>query len=233
MASRSSSCSSSSPSSRFWQLFCSPSLPKSGRKPVRSPVFPTVSRSVPHEVDKDLTITTKHVYWPQLLAPYLKNIQVFHCPDGITTDAAALAANSLSPNTTGEQLDAARATYAEFGWNYFYLSHDGFSSTTLSEINSTAATILFADSNGSYTSYTTNALGIFFIVPPVGVGSAQWKMTGANKVYGRVAPRHTGQANTAFVDGHSKSLSPDKMIQGCDIASQTITDKQAYLWDLE
>ncbi|MFZ4506104.1 MAG: prepilin-type N-terminal cleavage/methylation domain-containing protein [Fimbriimonas sp.] len=68
-----------------------------------------------------------------------------------------------------------------------------------------------------------------------GVG---WWITNDNSwlQFGGVWFFHTKQANISFVDGHAKSLNVGALTRGCDVKpffGGAITDKDAYLWDLE
>jgi len=173
-------------------------------------------------------------YWPQLLAPYLKNVQVFNCLEGSNSDADRLKSGGAPANTTGPALDFLRGVFADFGWNIDYLSvvsGSGSTGVSLAQIGSSAGTIMFTDSSDAFP-YKPGGVGSMYVRAP---DKVSWQTTGSRITYGHVAPRHSDRANVAFVDGHSKSLTVGAMLQGCNSTTSinSITDPQAYLWDLE
>lgn len=174
--------------------------------------------------------------WPQLTAPYLKNNLVFNCPEINSSDAVLFA--NLGANPPAWMLDYTRALFTSLGWNNTYLVGPGVATpygdrptgAALAQIGSPAGTLMLADSLES-TNPGDRPRGWYWLSAPT--GGIPWQITGPNPSYGRVAPRHSKLANVSFVDGHSKSLGVGALTQGCDVTTRTITDKQAYLWDLE
>ncbi|HLK60520.1 MAG TPA: DUF1559 domain-containing protein [Chthonomonadaceae bacterium] len=179
-------------------------------------------------------------YWPQLVVPYIKNWQIFACPeDGNAHDSFYLQQFRYPANTTGLQLEHARALYTDFGYNFHAMSPIDYSmgiypiyrGTALAAIGQPSATILGVDSNFSepYSRSNTQA-GINYVWTPE---INPWILTGNSPWYGYVAPRHSNQANVAFADGHTKSKTIGALLQGFDPIARVITDPDAYLWDLQ
>jgi|SRR5579871_515508 len=176
--------------------------------------------------------------WPELVAPYIKNWQIFACPeDPKANDNSYLSWFGYPANTAGQQRDYARATFTDFGYNYNYMSPLVFSGgtptfygTTLAAIGQPAATILGTDSSYSYPYNNSAGIGLNYVYSP---DALLWSPTTTPIWYGFVAPRHSGQANVAFADGHTKSQTIGQLLKGFDIATRTITDPNTYLWDLQ
>ena len=185
--------------------------------------------------------------WPQYITPYIKNFQIFRCPDNtVNTDAYDLKQyNNYPPSTTGLLLDRARTFFVDFGYNASFLSPDqpGYinnSGVSLAAVQSPASTILGADSSFSsgIVTYSESNAGSFVIFPPTCLPTSQqvtchWILSGPNAWYGDFAPRHSGLGNVAFVDGHAKALTVGAITQGADVTTGTILDPNAYLWDLQ
>jgi prepilin-type N-terminal cleavage/methylation domain-containing protein/prepilin-type processing-associated H-X9-DG protein len=177
-------------------------------------------------------------YWPQLVQPYVKNWEVFRCPnDPLANDETYLKTLFKPSNTTGRELDYVRAQFTNFGYNYAHLVGSGNTANPLAAIARPADMVLGADSTYGFGPAGDNAHGFFWVTPPVSDGTPNY--TGPSRAiwepdrqrYGGVRPRHTRMVNVAFVDGHVKSNTVGALMRGCDLPTGRITDTEAYLWD--
>jgi len=109
-------------------------------------------------------------YLGQVIQPYLKNWQILVCPeDGNASDSSYLRQAGLPPDTTSARLDILRASFSDFGYNYFAMTPirkaaaGYYSGIGLSEIAQPSSTIAGTDS--AVTNFPL-ATGICNVYPP-------------------------------------------------------------------
>jgi prepilin-type processing-associated H-X9-DG protein len=198
-------------------------------------------------------------HWTVNLYPYMKNIELYHCPSATTS--------LLQQNINQPYANLYAVFWSEYGlnWDYLYHTYDGTncyspyyaapspnaaSPITESEIGSPSGMVMMADTKivdaggGSY--FFSN-----FIQSPAGITSPDacafvgWGW-GANSAWdaspnttstAQFAPRHTGGGNVAFMDGHCKWMTPGALTAGTNWhvgitdSDVQITDTAQYLWD--
>jgi len=129
-----------------------------------------------------------HIYscsgsWPGFLIPYIKNHQVFDCPTSDPWDTDGNYSGSYN-----------------YGWVY-----DNLRGAKLAEVTrrgSSSEWFLAFDAYTSYVVYDTATLDHL-------MGDLGFNQTNVS----RMATRHNGMANVAFVDGHVKSLSKNDLLK--------------------
>ena len=167
--------------------------------------------------------------WYRNLQPYVKNVQIFRCPDD-----SNLTAPSWTQPWAGPRLTYATNGYMKWGgsaWDVFGIS--GLSQSwmgrtvqPLAGVNRSAETIMVSEKNHIFSdssSTTGNLLdwgpGCMFTgvdwwdwTSPGEIPNGKLKTTtvkydksGPN---GAVTPVHSEQANFLFADGHAKSMRP-------------------------
>lgn len=86
-----------------------------------------------------------------------------------------------------------------------------------------------------YTTHVDSFTGSVGDKVPVFTTSVGWSVeASASDVYGNAWPWHGDHMNVAFVDGSVKSLTPNSLEAGCNVAPSwagAIGDPGAYLWD--
>lgn len=157
--------------------------------------------------------------WPWVLMPYTKNMSIFRSP----ADTKELISQDLCEGGCRDPRNPYYGylwgIFPSYGFNWFYLAPDpnwtedmppsdasvyagqGIAMTLAQDPSNT---VMFADSVYGDPEHPENfVLGNYYINPPM-----LW--TGAPPVtrtsYGFVWPRHNNAANTAFVDGHVKTI---------------------------
>ncbi len=138
------------------------------------------------------TATTPSLQWPDLLQPYVKSAQVLVCPSHTT------------PYTTG---GGRKCSYTLN--NYYY------NNSTLGQI--------FEQGSGGPVSMASieDVAGTVFMGDGTGfqfaTGTPTWNATANPQTItsGQSAfvARHLDQLNIAFLDGHSKALKPEKIVE--------------------
>jgi len=131
-----------------------------------------------YNVDGTLATTTS-LLWPQLLYPYVKNLQVFHCPSqGKGTDEGWFGGYP------------SRCSYGCISYN---LSYPPSWDLTLGSYTRPAETVLIGDSKAR----DTTSRGFYLL---------QWPPydTVSQSSRGRWAARHNEGCNAVFADSHAK-----------------------------
>jgi prepilin-type N-terminal cleavage/methylation domain-containing protein/prepilin-type processing-associated H-X9-DG protein len=178
--------------------------------------------------------------WVSLIQPYVKNLQVFHCPS--SAGGPAIWAGQFY-NERNISL------WPDLGLNYQYLSptnngdwYDRYGKPQAG-INSVAETIMFVDSG----ELSNAGGGIISMVidPPDGwtspntLGWGGWGTDGTLGPHGGTKPRHSLGANVTMVDGHVKHYATNAIAQGSNWdptktqEQVIITDYTKYLWDTD
>jgi len=172
--------------------------------------------------------------WPQALAPFSKSWKIFACPsDPNATDATYRLLRGVPANAPLQQLEFARASFSDFGYNFVFLApppgSDGTrpEPTKLAAIQRPTTTILGADS--SYD--RQKGPGECLLYAPIVYNYWPGESTDSGPPYGYVWPRHLGQAMVTFVDGHCKAQTIDTLKAGIDPANGQIVDPEKCLWD--
>jgi prepilin-type N-terminal cleavage/methylation domain-containing protein/prepilin-type processing-associated H-X9-DG protein len=125
--------------------------------------------------------TTTSMLWPQLLYPYVKNLQVFHCPSqGKAVDEGWFGGYP------------SRSSYGCISYN---LSYPPSWDLTLGSYTRPAETVLVGDSKAR----DTTKRGFYLLQWP------PWD-TGSQSSRGRWAARHNEGCNAVFADSHAKWL---------------------------
>jgi prepilin-type N-terminal cleavage/methylation domain-containing protein/prepilin-type processing-associated H-X9-DG protein len=175
--------------------------------------------------------------WPQLLAPYVKDWRIYACPDDPgANDATYRLIMGVPANASGAQLEFARSFYTDFGYNHVFLSPtqvtngiSEFRPVSLSAIKNSSSTILGIDSSSN----RNEGPGEYLVYAPTIYNYWQGETKPGNSPYGWVWPRHAGNANVAFADGHCKALNIGALTAGVNLTNGVITDTNACLWDLD
>lgn len=153
--------------------------------------------------------TTNHNwYWPQILYPYHKSIQVFYCP----------SSNRESSNPA----------YGNYGATTAMLTtpSDTDQTKALADIVAPATTYMLMDS-GSYRlspSWALDLVSTNFYLPGSGAANSDCTSGNADSQSDCETGRHFGGVNMAFADGHVKWLK----------SSVVVTQAKAYMdnrWD--
>jgi len=194
-----------------------------------------------------------------LLQPYLKNLQVLLCPSDPERESARLQSVYGRPAASPDETAWALAVRSDFGVNFQYFAPwttDGKGvPINMAAVRAPASTIYAADSVWVRdASGRPNGGGNWVVEPPCRYlpdGTDTFSPTGGNRttyggwypgqplswlVFGGVWPWHGTRATVSFADGHVKSMAPTQLTAGCDPRDNfagAITDRQAYLWDLE
>jgi len=166
--------------------------------------------------------------WMDAIYPYVKSLQVYHCPDDAGIDSGK---NSGGQYVYYTNLTGADTThYGSYGMNTMYWNDTGPQGTetgpgnnalTLASIDSPAGTVWIADSDDCYqmdsdTRNNTNwyklgtydALGWASTPATTPPTAGSQTVTSGNGVEGSMVFRHGGPdlANIVYCDGHAKSL---------------------------
>ncbi len=150
------------------------------------------------------------VYWTGLIAPYLKNIQVFQDPSG---------PKFTESNPRNPQLSNYGHQHNNLGWGLGASS--GGTNPSLSEIGAPASTILFSDigrynvpnTGDNWANLKNNPEVFQSITERVTRGYTQCPSCPNQGGAGccatdalTVADKHVGTCNVAFLDGHVKAI---------------------------
>ncbi len=127
-------------------------------------------------------------YWPVVISPYMKSVQLFHCPS--RKDTAQTWPGPTDPTST----------YCAYGYNG---SGVGYSGIAMAEATDTAGTIVFSES------YNVHKYTYLYDNTMVGAAFTQRSSTNAA---GAKAPHNDGE-NAGFGDGHAKWMSTNELGQ--------------------
>lgn len=188
--------------------------------------------------------------WGQLTYPYQKNWQIhFNPADGNANIANAYKNWGVTAASSQKAREYAIAGNSCEGYNYMAFSpmdaNAHFMPVNMSQVTEPAQCIMHADSMWDKSGNTPIGGGNWFVEAPHWAfsGTAWWfggwqlNQPTSWLQYGGVYPIHSGGkvANTAFGDGHAKSLTTGAMLAGVSVtAAQTITgvyNQDLYLWD--
>jgi prepilin-type N-terminal cleavage/methylation domain-containing protein/prepilin-type processing-associated H-X9-DG protein len=143
------------------------------------------------------TTSYPRMYWPQMLYPYHKDMQMFWCPSSSISIASTTGPPSPVNGQYGANVDVIKAS----------------SPLKMSAVNSVSTTYLFMDA-GTISidpTYAENSTATVFYVP--GIGDAGGSCSTISSTYdgGKESAdcksgRHLGGVNVAFADGHVKWL---------------------------
>lgn len=180
--------------------------------------------------------------WPQLVNPYVKNWQIHRCPSDPNATETILSDGAKIQ----EEKEFNWAQRTDLGYAFSYLSpfkqDSSFAPKSLAAVGSPAATLMLADSIWDKNGTTPAGGGNWFIEAPCYRGSDSYYWFGGWQIdtptdwlqFGGIYPRHTQNANVAFVDGHAKAMRIGDIPAGCDVRKKTLIPgkEQDYIWDL-
>lgn len=219
-------------------------------------VFPTNYKpNLPQTSQNDRT-------WVQLLLNYTRNFSLFRCPSDYSNRPAPETTfdQDLIPGDTYSRYYTA-SRRSNIGFNFLYLSPTLKVDTTYtsrprkdSEIASPSNTILFVDSVWAETAQLKpTGGGNYLVAPPcrfygstdsfkgTDVGDVYtasfvgWDSSANGALYGGSWPWHDGRMNIIRFDGSVKTVLPQKLTEGCNLANRwggSIQDSNSYMWDL-
>ncbi len=141
--------------------------------------------------------TNRAVLWPQILQSYIKNQQVFRCPDDSANDVSTWAEN---PAPWGNVNPFHTSYIASYAVMYY--------SPTLAQLAAPSSTILLCDgavraSTAAPYMTTTDKPTAWNLVDPT-YSPAQTE----NLDWGAPKARHTDLVEVSFADGHVKAMRP-------------------------
>lgn len=151
-----------------------------------------------------------------------------------------------------------------YGYNYNYLNPSFVSNNcdpfpglpiALAAIAQPAATVLItdvklvgSDSVGYYPSHSVESPAIYTVPDVCGYSNGGWGEGSygddpefvSNPTYtGNFSPRHTGNGNVVWIDGHTKAMTPGRLAAGTNWrigiknSEVEVIDESQYLWDLK
>lgn len=158
--------------------------------------------------------------WMDSVAPYVKNDQLFTCPDGTNGAASGVSSKyipytrlGVDANTTASGDDRYYGSYAinSAYWGVGDKTIQGPSNEVpIASVANPAGTIWAMDGNGSYQVSWGNVDTdpVYNTVPTAnGVPYLSWINIGINnRQEGAVVGRHAGMTNVICCDGHSKAM---------------------------
>lgn len=185
-------------------------------------------------------------FWSNLVQPYIKNYQVYDCPDDPVSDQLRETVETSYPPTNQYQADFNLAEKDDFGYNWQYLcpivvsGPNGYLPVPSADasVNTPSNMILGVDCLWNRTpSGAPYGGGNNAVDPPCryyadGTDSfpvqsqysnyywyGAWNPTTplAWAVFGGVWPWHNGMVNAAFVDGHAKAFTVSGLTAGCNV----------------
>jgi prepilin-type N-terminal cleavage/methylation domain-containing protein/prepilin-type processing-associated H-X9-DG protein len=153
-------------------------------------------------------------YWMQLLYPYTKSMQMFHCPSSSSTAVIPLHSN-----------------YGASG--FIFMDPPYHAALSLAAVEAPATTYMIMDS-GDYRVYfdgTTFHVGNYYYFP--GQGDGGLSCTGVYASPSYLIPdcksgRHFGGVNVAFADGHVKWLKSSVLVT----EATKLKNGQSNGWDI-
>jgi prepilin-type N-terminal cleavage/methylation domain-containing protein/prepilin-type processing-associated H-X9-DG protein len=164
--------------------------------------------------------TPSVVAWPQLISPYVKSTQLFHCPDD--------AGNVSNPNITAPAPAGFQNIFpSSYVLNVYTNQSTLQSGRSLADVVQPTTTVYACDggvkvtATAPYVEYDTSAhpqnKGALYMDYPGGaipVGGTGYPGTYTSNVttdpgWGGPDPRHKGFCNVLFIDGHAKSMRPE------------------------
>lgn len=144
-----------------------------------------------------------YLFWPQMLYPYHKSVQMFWCP------SSSIAYNSAEGNPV--------PVNGQYGANASVLPEWTPSASTvkMSSINSASTTYMIMDS-GNYVTYQVSALsgsGTYYL-PGIGDGGGNCSGSSSPALLEDDcrSGRHFGGVNVGFADGHAKWLKSSVLV---------------------
>ncbi len=148
-------------------------------------------------------------HWQNYWMPYVKNTQIFFCPEG----SSEFRSHPRYTSTVGGQ--PIREVWGHYGMNYERLTanpRQPWNNRFLDSVPNPAATFLVMDSWSVTPSIDASDNPATFLGCGA-VGSAQDKGIGFNLPLGdkRRGDRHQGRINVAYADGHVKSIAPSTL----------------------
>jgi prepilin-type N-terminal cleavage/methylation domain-containing protein/prepilin-type processing-associated H-X9-DG protein len=196
-----------------------------------------------------------------LIQPYTKNLQILADPGDYATTTERQTFEMPYPPSTPGQRDLNYAYKSDFGINCQYYgplaaSPDMGIAVPQAAVQATANSIYAVDSVWNRVGGRPTGGGNYALDPPcrrlldgtdtfpsVAPAAGRYWFGGWNpgspnewNVFGGAWPWHNDTTVVGFADGHVKAMKIGALTAGCDVRNGwagRITDRQAYLWDLE
>ena len=171
--------------------------------------------------------------WMDSVYPFVKSVDVYHCPDD-TGDPTLKSNANTNTYPTGQYVYYLNlkgnddAHYGSYGMNSSYWGKPSNSmkgpgnGMTLNDIQAPASIIMMADGNGSYQidwqgvpgEAGGDGNGNLPVVPIPGYSTASigWSQANGHQLpEGALIARHNDMTNVAYWDGHVKSVRPSSL----------------------
>ena len=157
----------------------------------------------------------KNVIWNQVLQPYIKNTQVFLCPDDSNKNAVTTWADPTPPG----QIPPYHTSYIM----NFSLNNAGpgyWTGVSLAQINQAATTVQFCDGgvqanlSAPWVTESSPVKSIAYLLEDPTAGPFSSLVTGTNGDWGAPAIRHSTLANVGLMDGHAKAMRSERFYYG-------------------
>jgi prepilin-type N-terminal cleavage/methylation domain-containing protein/prepilin-type processing-associated H-X9-DG protein len=191
--------------------------------------------------------------WPYVVQPYIKNWQIFRCPNDPNANDTGLSLdiNTEKPlvNPTDDYRHWTWAWRVNTGYNYMWLSYNAspcangpFVIAGMAKVQRPAHTILLVDSIWGLTGGVPEGGGNWAVDAPVGPPDLGCWLGGWNlgnpslwNQYGGAWPWHKSHTvfNVAYIDGHAKAQKLGQLLAGGDPNKYIIYDPEAYQWSTD
>jgi prepilin-type processing-associated H-X9-DG protein len=197
--------------------------------------------------------------WAELVQPYIKNWPIMRCPS-IDRDPFGIWTGSNPRIKWWYNW----MRWPAYGYNYNYLNPSFVSNNcdpfpglpiALAGIAQPAETVMLTDVKivgrdnlGYYLSHIVESPAIYTVPDVCGYSNGGWGEGSygddpefvSNPTYtGNFSPRHTGNGNVVWMDGHAKAMSPGRLAAGTNWrigiknSEVEVIDESQYLWDLK
>lgn len=166
--------------------------------------------------------TARGVYWINAVNPYIKNMQVYNCPDR----------PDMVPMRFVTSPDGGRGPQCAYGLNY-WLDSAYYKDATESGIHYPANTILFAETGGGGDG-VVQTMGYYLAYP-----AYYMKASPGNWPYGNnlgksqaasMSARHTGGQNVLWADLHAKWIRTTELTNDTAPPPTATTPGPKYWW---
>jgi prepilin-type N-terminal cleavage/methylation domain-containing protein/prepilin-type processing-associated H-X9-DG protein len=164
---------------------------------------------------------TARIYWPQMLYPYHKDMQMFWCPSSSISIASTTGPPSPINGQYGANDNVIKAAAP---------------SLKMAAVNSVASTYLFMDAGtiSMDPTYAVSSAGAVFYIPGIGDAGGNCSSISAYPTYSKSqqdcqSGRHFGGVSMAFADGHVKWLKTSVVMREAE--NYTANHTKTSAWD--